>query len=196
MLYAAFFGIAALAFAVAFLTRKRRGAMAIIDAPRFGIVNLKAGAAASMVADDTAALTPVLGRPIDSGSTPPQCDVLLMYCDISADGRVQGSDSGLRELIRDSGASVVVVASENASEAYVAAARNKGYGRANLVMTLQRRGDAFPAFFVRLFSEMKAGVSMPAAWSKLASQVPGREHTDCPATIFACERGQMAFRRR
>src|SRR5258708_36052390 len=113
MLYAGFFIIVALAYAAMFLVRKRRSTVALIDARRFGILNLKSSAAASMVAEDTTALTPVLGAPIQATGTAPQCDVLFMYCDIAADGRIQGSDSGLREFIRDSGASVVVVASEN-----------------------------------------------------------------------------------
>jgi hypothetical protein len=194
MLYAGLFIIVALAFAAMFLVRRRKRAVALIDARRFGILNLKSSAATSMVAEDTAALTAVLGPPLQESGTPPQCDVLFLYCDIAADGRIQGSESGLRELIRDSGASVVVVASENGGDAYIAACKNKRYGRANLVMTMQRRGYVFPAFFVRLFSDMKAGVSMPVAWVKLAPQIPGREHVDCPATIFTCERGQIAFR--
>jgi hypothetical protein len=184
----------AVALAVIFLVRKRGGAITLIDARRFGILNLKSSAAASIVAADTAALTAVLGPPIEAGGTLPQCDVLFMYCDIEADGRISGLESGLREVIRDSGASVVVVASENGSDSYIAAGKNKRYGRANLVMTIQRRGDLFPAFFVRLFSEMKAGVSMPVAWSKLAPQIPEHKHADCPATIFTCELGQIAFR--
>ncbi len=104
------------------------------------------------------------------------------------------SQAGLREIIRDSGASVVVVASENQVDAYSAASGNKNIGRANLVMTIDRNGRIFPNFFVRLFADMKKGVSMPVAWVKLAPQGPGIDHADCPDTIFACEAGQIAFK--
>jgi hypothetical protein len=60
-------------------------------------------------------------------------------------------------------------------------------------MTLSRRGGAFPAFFARLFTDMKRGVSMPVAWIKLAPQGPVKEQENLPSTIFACEAGQIAF---
>jgi len=101
---------------------------------------------------------------------------------------------GLREIIRDSGAAVVVVASPNSGESYNAAAKEKPYGSANLVMTLDRKGDAFGRFFQKLFGEMKRGKSMPIAWVKLAPQGPHSVHTDVPDTIFLCELGQLAFR--
>jgi hypothetical protein len=174
--------------------RSRRVAVVFIKAPRLGILDLKAGAAASIIAEDTEALATILGPPTQSATAAPQCDVLFIYCDIAADGRVQNSDAQLRDLIRDSGATVAVVASENEGNAYVAASKDKSHGAANLVMTVQRKSRAFPSFFTRLFSEMKAGVSMPVAWARLAPQIPGFEHTECPATIFSCERGQIAFR--
>jgi len=61
-------------------------------------------------------------------------------------------------------------------------------------MTLDRRGRVFPKFFQRLFTEMTRGVSMPVAWVKLASQIPGADHADCPGTIFSCEAGQLVFK--
>ena len=114
--------------------------------------------------------------------------------ELERDGRIRNWRDGLREVIRNSGATVVVVASENESDAYIAAGKDKGYGRANLVMTLQRSGTVFPSFFAQLFADMKRGVSMPVAWVKLAPQVPGHEHPDCPGTIFSCEAGQVAFK--
>jgi len=166
----------------------------MIDSPRFGMLNLKGDAAAPLMAEDAKALESVLGPPQQNTNTPPKCAVLFLYCDVEHDGRIRGSTKGLRELIRDSGAAVVVVASENEGDAYVAAGKQTGYGRANLVMTLQRNGSVFPSFFARLFTDMKRGVPMPVAWVKLAPQIPGHDHPDCPGTIFACEAGQVAFR--
>jgi hypothetical protein len=175
-------------------SRKESSAAWVIDSPKFGILNLKGDIATSIVAQDTNALLPVLGQPNTSVSVAPPCNVFFLYCDIGLDGRIRGTEEGLHELIRDSGAVVVVVASENDGNAYNAAGNHTGYGRANLVMTLQRKGDAFPNFFARLFAEMKAGMTMPLAWVKLAPQIPGHDHSDCPGTIFACEAGQMAFK--
>jgi hypothetical protein len=109
-------------------------------------------------------------------------------------GVVDGSKVGLREIIRDSGARIVVIATENTADAYIAGAANKPYGRANLVMTLQRRGNRFASFYVRLFKMMFAGDTMPVAWVKLAPQVPGAEHEDTPGSIFAAEAGQVTFK--
>jgi hypothetical protein len=88
---------------------------------------------------------------------------------------------------------VVVVASENRGDAYIASTKAKTHGRANLVMTIARRDHAFPIFFLHLFEDMKKGVSMPLAWVKLAPQGSGKEHESLPETIFACEVGQLAF---
>ena len=166
----------------------------VIDSPRFGILNLKGGAASSLIAEDTTALAAVLGQAHQNTTAAPECDVLFLYCDMDRNGRIQNWRDGLREIIRESGATVVVVASENESDAYIAGGKDKGYGKANLVMTLQRNGSIFPRFFARLFADMKKGVSMPVAWVKLAPQIPGHDHPDCPGTIFSCEAGQVAFR--
>jgi hypothetical protein len=123
----------------------------------------------------------------------PTCDVLFLYAELTATGAVLGSARGLREIIQDSGAKVVIVASPNPSEHYIRAGKRKPYGQANLVMTLDRHGDAFGRFFLALFSRMKQGASMPSVWVELNPQVTGRERSDCPGTIFACEIGPLAF---
>jgi hypothetical protein len=66
----------------------------------------------------------------------PRCDVLFLYAELTAEGDVLGSARGLREIIRDGGAKVVVVASANPSGHYIRAGKQKSYGQANLVMTL------------------------------------------------------------
>lgn len=60
-------------------------------------------------------------------------------------------------------------------------------------MTLSRKGSAFPSFFVRLFTAMKSGISMPVAWLRLVPQGPVKEHDNLPSTIFACEAGRIVF---
>ena len=153
-------------------------------APQFGIFNLKGAAADPLIAEDTAALEPVLGHAIQSTDVVPKCDVLFIYCDLDMNGRVRNSQDGLREIIRDAGARVVVVASENHGKTYVAfggESRGKNYGKANIVMTLQRNGPIFPSFFARLFTDMKQrGVSMGEAYVKLCPQHPGGGSDDVP----------------
>jgi hypothetical protein len=178
---------------VAVLSRLFRGAPTI-QSPTLGILDFAGENSSTAKAADQAAIAAIFASVSESSSEPPRCNVLFLYCHFEPDGSIRGSARGLRELIRDSGAAVAVVASENGADSYIAAAKAKGYGRANLVMTISRRGDVFPKFFQRLFTEMKGGVSMPIAWVKLAPQIPNAEHADCPDTIFVCEAGQLAFK--
>ncbi|MCX6851659.1 MAG: hypothetical protein NTY98_22385 [Verrucomicrobia bacterium] len=181
---------------VVFVFLVRRGGIGgtSIQSPRLGFLNLKGAAGNHMLAEDRSAIAPLFSAVLESSTTPPLSDVLFIYCDIGTDGRISGTSGGLRDLIRDSGARVVVVASENPSEGCIATAKNSDYGHANLVLTLNRRGAVFPAFFSRLFSLMMIGTSMPMAWVKLAPQIPGLDHADCPGTIFLAEAGQISFK--
>lgn len=40
---------------------------------------------------------------------------------------------------------------------------------------------------------MANGVSMSVAWVNLAPQIPGHDDPALPASVFACEVGQIAF---
>lgn len=165
-----------------------------ISAPTIGFLDLTEGEASVELAVDRAAISPLFGSSEDSSFEPPRCNVLFLYCHMESDGSIRDYGRRVREVIRDAGAAVVIVASENNAESYIAGTKKQPYGHANLVMTLDRRGDVFPKFFQRLFSEMKRGVSMPVAWVKLAPQIPGADHPDCPDAIFSCEAGQLAFK--
>ena len=177
-----------------FARRGRTNAPIYISNPQFAMLDLKGGRASGLMAEDCDLLTPLLGKPLQTTSVT-KCDILFLYCDLTLDGAFMNYHLGLREIIRDSGAKIVVVASENTGENYVAAAKKKpGYGAANLVLTLNRRGSVFPKFVAKLFTEMKNGTAMPRAWVKLAPQIPGVEHPECPDTIFACELGQVSLR--
>jgi len=171
--------------------RSRSG---LIKSPSLGFLDLSGGEFTNLLQEDKNALAPLFQTMVESNSEPPKCNVLFLYFRITEDGGIQGSDHRLRELIRDSGAAVAVVASENPGPYYNLAAKKTGFGRANLVMTINRKGSSFSDFFKQLFSLMKQGKSMPSAWVKLAPQIPGREHPDLPDTFFVCEAGQVYFK--
>ena len=179
--------------AAVFVGRSSRRRRFLIRSPQFGILNLKGESAEQLIAEDVDALMPILGSPVRGSTSAPFCNVLFIYCDIGSDGRISNFPGTLRDLIQTPGAPLVVVASENSGDAYISTTKGQKHGRANLVMTLSRRGSVFPAFFARLFTDMKRGVSMPVAWVKLAPQGPVKEHENLPSTIFACEAGQMVF---
>jgi len=182
-----------IAAGVVFVARSKRRRPLVIHSPRLGILNLKGEAAEQLIAVDVDALMPVLGSPVRGSTSSPFCDVLFIYCDITPDGRISNFPGTLRDLIQTLRAPLVVVASENSNEAYTSTTKGQRHGRANLVMTLSRRGRAFPAFLARLFTDMKRGISMPVAWIKLAPQGLVKEHENLPSTIFACEAGHMVF---
>ena len=129
----------------------------------------------------------------ESNVSPPVCDVLLIYARVERDGRIAGYGDGLRDIIRQSGAAIVIVASENDGNSYAAAGKTTGYGQANLVLTLKRKGAAFTQFFTELFSRMLKGKSMLLAWVELAPQIPGATHENCPESIFAAEISHIVF---
>jgi hypothetical protein len=179
---------------VVILVRQRiRRKAAVIVAPRFATLNLKGAEAEALVQADTLALQPVFGVAEQSTSVAPKCDVLFLYSDLSADGRIKSTQMWLGELVRACEATILVVATENPGAAYNAS-KGPGYRRVNLVMTLSRRGDLFARFFVRLFEDMKRGTPMPLAWVKLAPQGPVPAHNELPGTMFACMAGQVTFR--
>jgi hypothetical protein len=164
-----------------------------LSSPKVGILDLGGEDTKQLVKSDTSFLRPLFDEVQAAESTAPKCDVLFLYAKLTAEGAVLGSTRSLREIIRDSGAKVVVVAIANQSGPYIKAGKQQPYGRANLVMTLNRRGDNFGRFFEALFSRMKEGRSMSAAWVELNPQVPGSQQADCPEMIFACEIGALAF---
>jgi len=179
---------------VILVREKRRRRVSVIAAPRFGTLNLKGADGEALVEADTRALQSVLGVAERSTLIPLKCDVLFVYCDISSDGRIATSGMSLGDLVRSSGATILVVASENPGPMYIACNKTGPFGRVNLVMTLNRRGERFARFFTRLFEDMKRGTSMPLAWVKLASQNPNVDDPEVPGTIFACMAGQVSFR--
>ncbi|MGP0019132.1 MAG: hypothetical protein ACLPHP_11230 [Candidatus Sulfotelmatobacter sp.] len=166
----------------------------VVESPRIGFLNLLGPVAQGILDEDKVAFRPLFAAVDESSATAPMCDVLMIYAHVEADGRIAGSSDGLRDIIRKSTAPIVVVASENDGKSYVAAGKQTGYGQANLVMTIKRRGATFTQFFVQLFSKMSGGKSMLLAWVELAPQAPGATQENCPECIFAAEISHIVFK--
>ena len=167
----------------------------IIKSPRIGFLNLIGSSAETIVNEDRAALGPLFSSVEQSNENPPLCDVLVIYGHLESNGHFTGRSDGLRDIIKKSTAPIVIVASGNDSNSYIAAGKDTGYGRANLIMTLERKGTAFTSFFSQLFDKMFKGKSMLLAWVELAPQIPGTTHDNCPETIFAAEVSHIIFER-
>ena len=167
----------------------------IIHDPKIGFLNLLGSQARLLVGEDSQALKPLFSDYLESDTTIPICDVLMMYARIDSSGAIQNATNCLREIIYESHAPVVIIATENSAPSYVAASKSGGRGRANLVMTLQRKAGSFPIFFKELFTMMYQGTTMPMAWVKLVPQIPGAKHENVPGTVCAMEISHILFKR-
>jgi hypothetical protein len=165
----------------------------IIENPKIAFLNLMGPAASRFIAEDATALKPLFSEYSNSDGSVPVCDVLMIYATITPDGAVQNTEHNLRELINKSHAPIVVVATENSAESYIATGKLPRLSNANLVMTLKRNGQIFPDFFKELFGMMHHGTTMPVAWIKLAPQSP-MEQKNVPGTIFAAEVSHKLFK--
>lgn len=165
----------------------------LIQDPKVGFLSLMGPLARPLIEEDAATLKTLFSSCLESNSETPICDVLMIYARIEANGAIQSASQNLREIIEKSHASIVVVATENDGQSYIAASKRPGAGKANLVMTLARNGQGFGNFFKELFTMMHRGVTMPMAWVKLAPQIPGMEHKNVPETICAMEVTHVIF---
>jgi hypothetical protein len=165
----------------------------IIQSPKIGFLNLVGAAASPLVQEDVTVLKPLFSDCLESDGNAPICDVLMIYATIKADGAVENTERSLRQIISESQAPIVVVATENSAESYIAAGKHPRSSNANLVMTLKRNGQIFPEFFKELFGMMHRGITMPMAWVKLAPQIP-REQKNVPGTICAMEVSHVLFK--
>lgn len=86
--------------------------------PRIGFLNLQGPPGAALAAQDRKVLAPLFRDSVFSEGHVPRCEVLFLYCSIEATGRVTGSTAGIRDLTKEAGAYIAVVASENAPDNY------------------------------------------------------------------------------
>jgi len=158
-----------------------------------GFLNLQGAQGTSLLEADRARIAPLFKDSRISNDSIPKCDVLFIYCSLGADGSVAASRIGVRDMIREAGAYVAVVASENDPDSYIKGVPTRKDWRTNIVMVIERRSDRFALFFRQLFERMLNGQSMLLAWVELAPQIPGRGDSDVPATIMAAEAGHIVF---
>jgi hypothetical protein len=157
----------------------------VIQFPKIGFLNLAGTSGQLLLEGDKATLEPIFPSCVVSEDAVPECDVLLIYAQVQTDGRVVGCSDGLRDIIRKAKAVIAIVAFPNEPNDLIAAGKPTGYGQANLVLTINRKGAAFATFYSELFGRMYRGKTMPVAWVELAPQIPGAAHENCPDGIFA-----------
>src|ERR1700728_2279571 len=109
-----------------------------IREPKIGFLNLKGAAGDALVAIDQRVLAPLFKQAYGSTAAVPRCEVLFVYCDVEASGRLPAYSDGLRNLLKAAGAYVAVIAFANPAAHYhhVLGPRQDWY--ANVAMTLER----------------------------------------------------------
>src|SRR5262249_23447759 len=155
---------------MSFLSRMFGPRKVLVQAKTLGILDLSGGTASQLAAADRSVLESRFNEVKVSTREVPRCQLLLLCCTLAGDGTVPNTDVVLRELILDAAALDVIVATPNSVASYTAAGKPRSYGMANLMMTLDRKNDAFGLFVQRLVDDMKRGTPMPVAWNKLAPQ--------------------------
>lgn len=163
----------------------------VSKSPRVGLLQLTTRSAIDLAEVDAARLSRLFASVVVTRVAVPRCEVLFLDAGIAADGGVTGAVLSLREMVLDCGARIVVVATENPPENYIKVRVQPSFGRANMVMRLDRRGCTFESFFWALFSNMQAGASMPDAWMEL-TEPPG-PNFQASERIFSCEIGPLTF---
>jgi hypothetical protein len=170
----------------------------IISNPSLAFANLAGVTGKGLMDQDRKSLEDIFrGRIHIADRTLPRCNVLFVYCQLEASGRVSGASFTFRDSIKGAGAHIAVIASEIqpallSNPEFGKSLQAKTDWRANMVITLNRNGRHFGVFFRRLFADMHAGTTMPMAWVKLAPQGPNQPH-DIPGTICLMEAGHIAF---
>jgi hypothetical protein len=170
----------------------------VIAEPAIAFLNLGGASCEAIAAQDKQDAGGLFRGKVRNATAPtPSCDVLFLYCTFEPSGSIAGQSLSLRELIRDSGAKIAVIASEIRPEML----SNRDFQKSiqggsnppvNLVIVGNRNGEAFGRFFMSLFQSMWNGVPMPLAWVELAPQGP-MQREDIPGTICIMEAGHVVF---
>ena len=161
--------------------------------PTIGFLNLQGSSGTALAAADQRVLSPLFKASHASTDMVPSCEVLFLYCTLDAQGKILGNAKSIRDLIKNAGAYVAVVASENSPDSYIKAMGTRNDWHANIALVIDRKADKLALFFRRLFEAMFKGRSMLMVWVELAPQIPGQDHPDAPGTIMAAEAGHVTF---
>ncbi|MFL6374127.1 MAG: hypothetical protein ACJ73D_05615 [Pyrinomonadaceae bacterium] len=119
-------------------------------------------------------------------------DILHLLTEIGSDETIQGeSKTAFLEQLSLLGPKILILASDNDAQSLIAFCSKGPMLSLNLVMTLDRKGEAFANFFKKLFILILGGRTMPDAWAHLSPQMPGENDLSMPGTIFSAGNGGL-----
>ncbi len=109
-------------------------------------------------------------------------DVVHLLVNVGPDGGIgQTHAEQVLRTCAEMDVKLVFVASDNPTDVYISHFKPGPY---NLVMTLERKGEKFPAFLDALLSKMTLGKTLPTAWVELAPQTVGAPEHDALPEVF------------
>jgi hypothetical protein len=179
-------------------TRMSANSPYVIANPVLGLVNLAGPAGNALLERDRAVLADVFGSNLRiADNEVPVCNVLFFYGTLEPSTRVAGQKFSFRDMVKAAGAHIAVLASEPSAELldnedFLKTLGKSGDWYANVVVTMERKGDDFGRFFHRLFSRMRDGVAIPTAWVEIAPQGP-HQPPDLPVMFVVFEAANIAF---
>lgn len=115
-------------------------------------------------------------------------DLFHVFVEISKDGYILDSFENkttvatIANLMQSNGAKYIVFASNSPAQAYMNAGEYLTHN-ANIVMTIDRRGDNFTKFFKKIFEKVSKGVPFPEAWHEIQPQGRTTVNECLPETI-------------
>jgi hypothetical protein len=164
-----------------------------LNHPTLGFLNLMGESGEALMETDANVLSPLFGRTLKSSTSVPSCQVLFIYCELDADGHIEGRREMATDLIKEAQAYVAVIASENSGDSYIKAVKPRKDWYANVTMVLDRKDDKLARFFQKVFTGMFAGRSMLSVWVELVPQGAGSWQAEAPGTILAAMAGHITF---
>lgn len=168
-------------------------ALRVVKNPVLGTLTLGAGAAEA--SSDVEKLSRYFAGVRQSESATPTCDVLFVYGQLEPDATFKGTGRELKSIVRESGAAIVVIATDNAGDTYVASGKSGAHKGIVLVMTIDRKGEVFAAFFQELFSRMQRGQDLLSAWVAIVPQgdPTAKQAIESPETIAVASSKSVVF---
>jgi len=125
-------------------------------------------------------------------------DLFHIFVDIDKEGNIYDSSqnkmpiSTIANLMQESSAKYIVFAKDNQADGYIKGSEGLNQ-KANIVMTISRKGINFSDFFKKVFSKVSKGQSFPVTWNEIAPQVPNRSHDDSPETMAVMGAGNVVL---
>src|SRR4030095_11663162 len=125
-----------------------RGRNAGVVEPTLGLLNVGGDSFIPLLEQDRTALSPLFSKiEMAAGYQIPKCSVLFVYADVAPDGSFGlGGNVTIKHLSEKAGSCCAVRAPTSIWDPAIAAPRLPGQKGANLVWTLDRKGEAFCRF--------------------------------------------------